>query len=511
MGKHSPQKDGGFGSGKRGSRRPIRRRTPQTIASGAELSSASFRRGKLARERMSDPRERKQGALEAAPERLKAERDRRSRRARRVALVAAGALAVLFVTAAVGVFAWANHLENTMQKTVYRKEKLDVDVKKAEPQKPFNLLLLGYDKRPKDAVYRSDTIILARVDPVTKQVWMLSIPRDAKVQVPGHGTRKINEAFSLGQEQLAIETVEQFTGLPVNHFMGINFKGFHKAVDAMGGVWVDVEVAINDREADASPGKRASRIDPGYQKLDGEHALTYVRTRHTFADQDFGRMRNQQTFFLAVADQIAEKTSVARLPRIVAAIAPYISTDMSLFQMMRTAQALKGAGSKRVYTETIPGQWRSPFVVVDAAQMEKLLAKLEAGEPFKTPKPSEEATGTVGAVQASQGSTVAPSKVRVTVRNGAGIAGCAKQASSVLKAQGFKVVEVGNAGQFVYDKTLVVHKDDPDIAALVARALPPGAKLVPSRGMYAFDGDILVVVGKDWDVAKVPVTPVTSN
>lgn len=511
MGKHSGNKNGGtFRSGSGGSRRPIRRRVPRKIANGAELSSAAATRGSLAKERVSDPAERKRGALESAPERLKAERDRRRKRTKRIALFAGGAAILLFVVAAVGVYAWAKHLENTMQRTVYQQEKLEVDLKKAEPQKPFNILLLGYDKRPKETRYRSDTVILARVDPKTKQVWMLSIPRDTKVQVPGHGTRKLNDAYALGQEQLAIETVEDLTGVPINHFMGINFKGFHKAVDAMGGVWIDVAVEINDTEADASPGDRASHIDPGYQLLDGEHALTYVRTRHTFADQDFGRMRNQQSFFLAVADQIAEKTSVARLPRIVAAIAPYISTDMSLLEMMRTAQALQKAGSDRVYTETLPGEWRSPYVVLDEEKKDVLLGKFKAGEPFKEPKRSKEESGTAGTGD-PDAAAVNPAKIRVTVRNGAGIAGCAKQASSVLKARAFKVIDVGNAGQFVYDTTLVVYRSDKAAAEQVSKALPPGARLVESRGMYAFDGDVLVVVGKDWDIARVPVTPITTD
>lgn len=412
----------------------------------------------------------------------------------------------------VGLFAYAKHLESTMRRTVYRQEKLDLELKKAEAQKPFNMLLLGFDKRPKETVFRSDTIILARMDPKTKQVWLLSIPRDTKVQIPGHGTKKINEAFALGQEELAIKTVEKYAGVPIHHYMGVNFSGFRKAIDAMGGVWIDVPVAINDPQADATKGDKASRIDPGYQLLDGDHALTFVRTRHTFADQDFGRMRNQQAFFLAVADQLANKTPVAKIPQIVAAMAPYLSTDMSLMEMMRLAQVLQGAGSKRIHTETIAGEWRSPYVVTDEDVKAELLAKFIAGEPFKEPEPSEEESGTAApSKQDGQATEKAPASIRVTVRNGAGIAGCAKQASSVLKARAFKVLDVGNAGQFVYDKTLVVFRSDRAAAEQVARALPPGAKLVESRGMYDFEGDVLVVVGKDWDIARVPVAPIKTN
>lgn len=506
MGKHS---NNGSPFGRRARKAPVRRRIPGDVTPSGRLSG--HRMPQSGGSAGSGPASRRRGALEAAPARLRAERGRRQGRAKRIATIIAASVLAVILIAGVGVFAYAKHLENRMGRTVYQQEKLDLDLKKAEAQEPFNMLLLGFDKRAKDTVYRSDTIILARVDPATKQVWLLSIPRDTKVHVPGHGYRKANEAFALGEEKLAIETIEKFAGVPIHHFMGINFKGFNKAVDAMGGVWIDVPVAINDPEADATRGNKASRIDPGYQLLDGDHALTFVRTRHTFADQDFGRMRNQQAFFLAVADQLAKKTPVSRLPKIVAAMAPYISTDMSLMEMMRMAQVLQGAGGKRIHTETITGTWRSPFVVTDEEVKETLLTKFKAGEPFKEPEPSEENTGSATPASSSETAAKSPGSIEVSVRNGAGIAGCAKQASSVLKARAFKVLDVGNAGQFVYDKTLIVYTSDRAAAEQVAKALPPGVKLVESRGMYSYKGDVLVVVGKDWDIARVPVAPINTN
>lgn len=508
MGKHSSRKRT-LGSGTRRffvwpSRRSRAPREIRSIPRAARLRGAR----PLLRERVSDPAERRRGALEAAPERLKAERERRRRRARRVALVTIATAAALVVAAAVGLFFWAKGLERTMQQTVYKKEKLDVRLEKAAPSEPFNVLMLGYDRRPKETVYRADTIILARIDPRSKQVWLVSIPRDAKVEIPGFGTHKINQAYALGREQLAIETVEQLTGVKINHFVGINFRGFQRAVDAMGGVWVDVDVEINDPQADATRGKTASHIAPGYQLLDGAHALTFVRTRHTFADQDFGRMRNQQKFFLALADQMAERVPVSRLPRIVTAVAPFISTDMSLVEMVRTAQALHRAGSKRIHTATLTGEWRSPYVVLDEAAKTAILEKFKAGVPFEEPR-STQATATAAAGAPAR--PLSPRAITVTVRNGAGISGCARQAASVLKARAFKVTEVGNAAQFVYDRTLVVYRTDRAAAELVARALPPGTKLVESRGMYRFDSDVLVVIGKDWDVAKVPVAPIITE
>ncbi len=521
MGKHSHSNGGLFGRGPKGvgPRKQLHRRTPTTV-SGPRVPADVARRTALLgdRARLSDASARRTGALESAPERLRAERELRRKRARRMFAVGAGIASALVLFAAIGVYAYAKHIESTMQRTVYKEKKLELDLKKAAPAEPFTLLLLGYDRRPPETIYRSDTIILAKVDPKTKQVWMLSIPRDTRVDIPGKGTHKINDAFALGGEELAIKTVEQFTGVRINHYMGVNFKGFERAVDAMGGVWVDVPTEINDIKADRSPGHRAAHIDAGYQLLDGEHALTFVRTRD-FLDADFSRMKNQQLFFRAVADQIAKRTSPAKLPGIVSKVAPFISTDMTLMEMLRTATALRDAGSKRVYTATIGGEWRSPFIHTDEALKAELIAKFEAGEPFEKPEASDAASGTAGAADgAADGAATAakpepirPEDVTVTVRNGAGIAGCAKQASAVLKARAFEVGEVGNAGQFVYDKTLVVYKKNRAAAELVASVLPRGVKLVESRGMYAYDTEILVVIGKDWDVAKLPLTPIKTT
>lgn len=512
MGKHSAKKNGPFGAGSGSGKtpRPAKRRVPSRAAGKRPVTVDEVKRSQAGDDyALTDPSSRRAGTLEKAPERLKVERDRRHSRAKRIALIAGASLLAVVLLAATGLFAYAKYLENTMRRTVYKQEKLDVDLATAKPQDPYNILILGVDKRSGETAYRSDTIVLARVDPSTKEAWLVSIPRDTRVKIPGHGYGKINSAYALGEEQLAIDTVEEFTGLPINHFMAIDFSGFEKVVDAMGGVWVDVPVEIDDKEADRSKGNKASHIDAGYQLLDGAHALTFVRTRHQFADQDFSRMKNQQEFAKAVAEQIATKTSIAKLPKIVSSVASNISTDMSLMEMLRTAQALKGSGSDKVYATTVPGTWQSPYIWPDEAAKKKIIAKMKKGESFEKKKSKEE---TSTAESETTASTKDASDITVTIRNGAGIAGCASQAASILKARAFKVEDVGNANQFVYDDTLVIYKDDDEkLAEQVAAVLQPGTKLVSSRGMYSFDTDVLVVVGKDWDLADIPVTSINTN
>lgn len=210
-------------------------------------------------------------------------------------------------------------------------------------------------------------------------------------------------------------------------------------------------------------------------------------------------MKNQQLYFKALADQVAKIDNVAKLPSVVSAVAPYIATDMSLVDMIRLAQALKGAGSKNLYTATAKGTWKSPFIYVDQPYLDKLMRAIKNEEPFVKPKAKASAAPKT------------PSSVIVTVRNGSGTSGVANQAATILKAKGFKIKDVGNAGQNVYKKTLIIYKTSTAAANLVAKYLPPGTKIVQSRGMYTFPGSVLVVIGKDWDVSKVPAAPVLTQ
>lgn len=496
MGKHSNSSGGLFGRKKPGRGVARDHRKLRTIETGPAAKSPGTPRDRVGKKKGS-----RTGPLEQAPARLKAERDRRRHNYKRIAAISGVSLLAIAAAAIIGGFLFLRSVEGTMQ--LSNEDKLSISLEKAKPQEPYTVLILGGDRREGQDTYRTDTMMLARVDPRTKQVWMISIPRDTRVEIPDKGASKINSAFVYNGAEGAVDAVNQLLGVPINHYMEVDFEGFSSAVDALGGVWIDVPVAIDDKQA-ASHSPSASRIDPGYQLLDGDHALTFVRARHQFVDQDFSRMKNQQMFFKALASQAAKTQNIAKLPRVVSSIAPYIRTDMSLVEMIRTAQALRGSGADSIHTATLEGDWRSPFIYPDEEKKAELIEKMMAGVSF-------EATSVPEATSEAEAGARKPAEIDVAVRNGAGIDGLAKQASSILKAQGFDVGEVGNAKQPVYDKTLVIYKDDKRSAEVVASVLPPGAKVVESRGMYSFETRILVVVGKDWDLAKVPVAPVKTE
>jgi polyisoprenyl-teichoic acid--peptidoglycan teichoic acid transferase len=407
----------------------------------------------------------------------------RHRAAKRAAAVAAVIVSVLLIGGAVAAYAFVQGLEREMQDEVKVDESVGEALTEKAPEEPFNILLLGSDARPEEEAARADTIIVARVDPGAKRIWMLSIPRDTRVEIPDNGVNKINAANYLGGPALMIDTVEEFLGMPIHHYMEVDFNGFQGIVDAMGGIYVNVEQEIDDwRAASHSPSNRAKHIEPGYQLLDGEHALTFVRSRD-FPDADFTRMKHQQEFFKALASQSMRWSNVLKLPGMAREFARNVSTDMGVGQILSIAQGLRGIDSTNVQTATLPGEWRSPYIVPDVEMKEYLVGQVLSDGDIEE-RPDEEAL-------------LSPADVSVAIRNGGGIAGSAAMAAERLRARGFDIREVGNANQFVYEETLVVYTDNEEAARLVARQLKTD-RLVPSRGMYSFDADILVVVGADW-------------
>ena len=437
------------------------------------------------------------------------ERDKRRKRVKRIVLVVVGSILALLIFAAVGIAGYAYYVSSVMHETVFDKKSAGaLLLTPTKPMQPYNVLILGVDQRPGETQFRSDSMIVAHIDPQSKHVWLLSIPRDTRVDIPGHGVEKINGAHFFGGPALTVKTVEQFTGLDINHYIEVNFTGFKRAVDTMGGVWVNVPVAINDVQADRSPGHRAAKVPAGWQLLDGEHALTFVRARHQFVDQDFTRMKDQQLFFKAFADQMAKTSSVAKVPSMINSVVRYVHTDMGLMDLMTTGLALRQMGGANVYTATVTGEWKTPYVWPDETRLAQLVGDIKAGRSFtgtKTVTPP--VAGSAGKVVVVK----TPAQVSVTIKNGAGVAGLAAQAASALKAKGFKVPTTGNASQSTYKQTLVIYKTDASLAQLVASYLPPGTKVVQGGGKYSFKTDVLVVLGKDWDASRVPAVPITTH
>ncbi len=416
------------------------------------------------------------------------ERQRKAKKRKRVMLgcLTAFVIALLLAGAAGAYYIW--DFQHRTQKKMVTPDGDAVEVLKENAvakDAPFYMIIMGVDNREGETRARSDTLIVARVDPPRERVTLVSIPRDTRVRIPGHGTQKINAANALGGPALVIETVQDFVGVPISHYVEIDFNGFKDVVDALGGVTVDVPQKIQDPKA-GNYDPAAYTIYAGEQKLTGAQALTLVRSRD-FPQGDLQRIQNQQLFIKALLKQTLQVANAFRLPGIVNAVATNVTTDMKVGQLLSLAKQMNGMSGDALEAVTMPGTPKYiggvSYVIADEEELAATFERIENGQ------------AAVPGVSSDGGPT--PASTTVTIRNGAGVGGVALDASNRLRRAGFDVGEVGNMNQFMYDETLVVYKKSRDEADLVVASLGKG-KVISSRGMYSFDTDVLLVVGKDW-------------
>ena len=203
-----------------------------------------------------------------------------------------------------------------------------------KPGKPQTLLLLGSDRRWIDKKNgdpaRSDTMMLVRLDPDQSATAVLSIPRDLRAEIPGHGTAKINDAYALGGPALTVKTIKQLTDLDINHVVNVNFGGFREAVDALNCFYIDVDRRYYHSNEGVPIGQRYAEIDvpAGYQRLCGQDALDYVRFRH--ADNDLVRAARQQDFLRSAKDQISTSGLIDDRDKLAKIFGKHTQTDKSL-------------------------------------------------------------------------------------------------------------------------------------------------------------------------------------
>ncbi len=193
---------------------------------------------------------------------------------------------------------------------------------------PVHVLILGTDERPGEAgPFRSDTMILARFDPRQRRVALLSIPRDLWVPIPGVGENRINAAHFFGGPLLAKETVAILFDVPVHYYVKINFDGFVRIVDAMGGIEVEVpETLLDTNYPTPDYGVTTVRIEAGRQHMDGETALIYARSR--YSTSDFDRARRQQQILAAMQAKLRQPSTWVKLPAVARAVLESVKTDM---------------------------------------------------------------------------------------------------------------------------------------------------------------------------------------
>jgi LCP family protein required for cell wall assembly len=265
---------------------------------------------------------------------------------------------------------------------------------------PLNVLLAGVDLRTgltraqqlqlhvgRAVSFNSDTMMIIHVSADRSRVTVISLPRDSWVDIPGHGMNKINAAFGLGGPRLMVATVQQLTGLTINHFVEVNFLGFVKIINALGGVDVCLPFAVDDPDS-------GLHLSAGVHHVNGITALKYARDRHSFAASDLARIANQQSLLSSLLREAISShtlTNPLRLSAFLRAVLSVIKVDQGL-NLTALADQLKGITLREVKFLTVPlanPNYLTPTgesaVLWDATAAERIFGKLRADQPLTAP------------------------------------------------------------------------------------------------------------------------------
>lgn len=325
------------------------------------------------------------------------ERARQRRRGRMIKRGVLGGLLAVLLVGVVGVGAWFTRVVdnlggNGLIDGGIRAILSDSDV----AREPFYVLLLGTDGRPGEEVYRSDSIILARIDPTKKSASLISIPRDTMVVYNGE-TMKINATHAVNGPQGVVEAVNDlcFNGeQKISHYAEINFEGMEDLIDAVGGIDLEATEEVDD------PEHLDIKIEKGFQHMDGATALTYARCRYTYADGDFTRMRHQRQVLSALAKKILNDLDPATIMGTVEELSKVVITTLGVQDIVSVANAMRGMDVENdMYVANVPSYADETtnvngvsYVFVYEDKLAEMMQRLDAGENPEGPQTMGEDT-----------------------------------------------------------------------------------------------------------------------
>lgn len=325
------------------------------------------------------------------------ERARQRRRGRMIKRGVLGGLLAVLLVGVVGVGAWFTRVVdnlggNGLIDGGIRAILSDSDV----AREPFYVLLLGTDGRPGEEVYRSDSIILARIDPTEKSASLISIPRDTMVVYNGE-TMKINATHAVNGPQGVVEAVNDlcFNGeQKISHYAEINFEGMEDLIDAVGGIDLEATEEVDD------PEHLDIKIEKGFQHMDGATALTYARCRYTYADGDFTRMRHQRQVLSALAKKILNDLDPATIMGTVEELSKVVITTLGVQDIVSVANAMRGMDVENdMYVANVPSYADETtnvngvsYVFVYEDKLAEMMQRLDAGENPEGPQTMGEDT-----------------------------------------------------------------------------------------------------------------------
>lgn len=448
----------------------------------------------------------------------------------RTTIIVLGAFAVLAVITAIVAFSIARDLfkswtatdiegipveasngnsNNNNGPTVPMDQQLQPDGPNPDPwdgKSRVTVLVMGLDYRDWEGgdPPRSDTMLLFTLDPLTNTAGILSIPRDLWVNIPGYDYAKINTAYFLGEVNrlpdggpgLAVETVKQFLGVPINYYAQVDFSAFVRFIDEIDGVKITVEEPMTIAILGSN---KKVELEPGTYTLPGDHALAYARNRKTDGG-DFDRARRTQQVIIGVRDRILDfkmlPTLVVKAPVLYNELSAGVRTNMTLDQVIKLAWLVQQIPSENIKQAVI-----SPDMVQSAFSAD--------GQDILIPIPDEirllrdeifSSAGAVGPAAISQDDTqlMQAEEARISVQNGTTTEGIASRTAEWLRSLNLNVVDETNADQLYDATTIFIYSGKPYTVRYISSVMGLENPRVYNRYDPNAQYDIAVVVGADW-------------
>ncbi len=338
---------------------------------------------------------------------------------------------------------------------------------------PAVALVIGSDYRAGDSAggSRSDTLMLVRIDPRTKYISLLSLPRDLHVTIPGYGVDKINAAYSDGGYKLALKTVEDATGVKPNYLVTVDFKGFRDLVDKFHGVYVPVDQRYYHVNVAGQDQYSQVDIPPGYQLLNGTNALAFARYRHT--DSDFYRNARQQVFLHAFSQRASSQLhgigldQLTTLRDVAETVAKNVQVTgpngppsvQTMIELATTAYAIKDRVITSRLNATVAGDTTDSYVEATPEAMRAAVFAFTHPESMRPPTDALPGKAANGPKVPKFKPKVDPTTTPLTTVNGNGTTGAAAKGGAALGTWGYPVtVSLNPAPTFNFRQSVVYYR-----------------------------------------------------
>jgi LCP family protein required for cell wall assembly len=411
----------------------------------------------------------------------------RRARQRRAMLMASGVMSALILLVAGSAWGLTSYINGHL-------DRVNAGTSGTPDSGPLNIVVAGLDERtgltPRQQALLhvgasqgetdTDTLMLVHVPADHRNVRVVSLPRDSWVNIPGHGMNKINAALGIGGPQLMVQTIEQLTGLTVNDYVEVNFLGFVKVIDALGGVNICLPYAVDDPYS-------GLRMSAGEHHVNGITALEFARDRHSFPTSDLARIQDQQQLISTALSEGISSGMLAnpvRLERFLSSVSAAVRVDQG-FNVTRLADELRGISPSDVTFTTVPlanTNYTTPSgesaVLWNNSAAAALFSELKTDQPPATRAPAAHGR-TKGAAHA-----LGRSKVSLDIYNGTFIGGLSTDTGTQLAALGFQVHRSGlDWSSQDLAQTLIQYPAGQEAAAQLVGKVLPGATLQQITGL----------------------------